>query len=913
MLETEHGGSETQLGHTRSRDHYLSELGEVLDSEAPWLSSMATANNSSFVTDKRSDEDVTDYDEPSMAAPLEEPLKPKPRVSIMDFFGKPPKLSTNPGPELNSNITPDVTESGSGSTVVERQQVEIAGHTPDTSSIVDLENKLYGLAAKRVTAKDFLASFGSKSRKGSGPPAVLEPEATVVEEPVVIASSPVRDVAAVESKIYNESIQSMSARDYLMLKPKARTCFTTIKLPAWRLEEIAHPKPKTMPVTLHLPPQVLKQLSNPLFSRGTKQASAPSGQSANLLFKLMMERAAGGSRLTPIQKLKELEPPSIPRDSLHIHDESPADRRFVGLMQRSSCSLPSIEGDFFTGRQTVLQQPRTLVKSVTHFTDLSQIEQYITEKIPSIHQQPPFARILHQILHYFQDREPASIDQPTFTQEIVDLTQEDEIELTRGDACESAGSSLLWTDHFAPQAASDILIDAPLQQHLRSWVEMTLDKLRFQASASFKRGKRDSFDDFIDDTEPGEEPIYPIMILIGPHGCGKSSAVYAVAKEFNGYVHEVNTGQARGRKDIFTNIKEIATTHLVHRSSNQSKDAFQNGILLFEDCDILFEQDRTFWSVIHEAMDVTRRPIILTCRDLLTIPRNILGLALDANAILDFEGGASQSRLKDYVWLCGVSRGYDIDQSVLNSLDGSDLRLGLMSMQVLCNEEPPVAGQISLTSIAFERDQALEVPESLLLISSQLDALSVSDVLREGTKSQYVHSAMENEFVDQNIIDESLHLSLPSLPFETNMGEIIQDMGVLSRDHPTSSIHEIRREVTAFVASRSRKLTPSIEEFLAVRGERATRSLSGPHTWTPEPVGVDESSITFLLAPGPFVTDLFPVAQLWALFQISLDQKEAELLASNGISVKRFLRWRQFQHPPQQVLRLGLSRVHLAK
>lgn len=921
MLEAGHEGSETQLGASMSRNSSLNEDREHLDfSDGHCASSFATPNNSSFTNDRKSDEDNTDYDEPGSGIAS----RPKSKMSIMDFFGGISRTENNQLAQARDTAQNNETMEPAPGVKHKALKRDTEDSIKNAVDITNLEQKFYDESIKSVTAKELLASFGPSARKK-----LLEVEADkradviikerlsteAAPEPIVVDEEILEDITEVESKIYNNATKTMSARDYLMLKPKRKSYFAVIKLLSARLREIAEPKvAKSLIVKLKVDSAKLKQLSNPLFSRGTNANMELPGTSAKLLFQLMMQRAtAAEPRLSPLQKLKELQPPHIPRDSFHVRNAEPEEARPLSGLNHRIVTVPSIsfEESYFDGQQSkIFEEPRKMLRRKAGYRSFSELKQYVESKVPLVNSYPPLTSIFNRIEKVYTLTQKSI---PLSDCEVVDLTQE-------GTPEDHERSDLLWTDQFAPRSSSDVLVDPTQQRHLRTWITTTLDKLKSQSSCTFKKMKSDTFDDFIDDTEiDEEEPTYPIMILVGPHGCGKSSAVYAVAQELNGYVHEVNTGQARGRKDIFSNIKEIATTHLVHRSNNELKGEFQKGILLFEDCDILFDQDKSFWSVIYETMDVTRRPIILTCHDISMIPNNILSLAQEAGAILDFGRKGSKNFIKDYIWLCGISQGFDIDDSILSKLDPNDLRLGLMSTQVLCNSKPPGSAEteITLTSISIESKDISGSGYSLESAASQADALSLSDIIGERTKSQLQHSIIANEFVDQNIIDETSLLELPSLPFEPNFGHIIYELDLISWDRPLDPplipLNYIRDEVITFVSSRSKRLTLSMQEyFLVHEGPRNTRSLSrSPSEWTPEPIGIDENSIGFQLSSGPFVTDFFPVVQLWALFQLSLDKTETELRQSKGISVKRFLRWRQFQHNPQHILRLGLNQARI--
>jgi len=80
----------------------------------------------------------------------------------------------------------------------------------------------------------------------------------------------------------------------------------------------------------------------------------------------------------------------------------------------------------------------------------------------------------------------------------------------------------------------------------------------------------------------------------------------------------VNT-KNRNKKDNIKALKPLTTTNKNIIASPTSPPLNTNLLIVFEEVDILMEQDKGFWASVYNIMKSTKRPIMLTGNGLFTI------------------------------------------------------------------------------------------------------------------------------------------------------------------------------------------------------------------------------------------------------------------------------------------------------
>lgn len=254
-----------------------------------------------------------------------------------------------------------------------------------------------------------------------------------------------------------------------------------------------------------------------------------------------------------------------------------------------------------------------------------------------------------------------------------------------------------------------------------------------------RKRKSDEMDDFIagsdDDELNDKQSSRNAILLTGPTGCGKTASVYAVAQQLGFEVFEINPGMRRNARDIMDQVGDMTQNHLVQKATgissrrssvsasdseyapplpisppaNQktmasfmgpskknkktvftdtegSKDvkakAQKQSLILFEEVDILFDEDKGFWAAVQALIHTSKRPVILTCNDPSSVPVGDLNLY----AMLEYEKPAPDVATQ-YLRSIAASEGHLLSHKAIQNLylnKDCDLRASLTELNFWC-------------------------------------------------------------------------------------------------------------------------------------------------------------------------------------------------------------------------------------
>lgn len=352
----------------------------------------------------------------------------------------------------------------------------------------------------------------------------------------------------------------------------------------------------------------------------------------------------------------------------------------------------------------------------------------------------------------------------------------------------SSCECLAWTQKYAPVAATQVLQSGKEMHLLKQWLlamkvqsvetggDASGDKSRGKSEGAPKKKKRkNKLDGFVIDSgdEEGEldelsdhdgdgeyvrsglekrsvirsgdvgkkDPsrLKNTIVISGPHGCGKTAAVYAVAKELGFEIFEINSSSRRSGKDILERVGDMTRNHLVQQHRAQAGDFAGDGdeavndvqsgkqgmmtsffkpkpaasgnrpikrgakekaadisskaascksqkqkqsLILLEEADVLYEEDKQFWATLMSLMGQSRRPFVVTCNDESLIPLQSLGL----HGIFRFSAPPIDMAV-DVCLLIAANEGHALKRAAVASLyrsRGEDLRATITELNYWC-------------------------------------------------------------------------------------------------------------------------------------------------------------------------------------------------------------------------------------
>ncbi|KAI0645412.1 hypothetical protein C8Q79DRAFT_691863 [Trametes meyenii] len=344
------------------------------------------------------------------------------------------------------------------------------------------------------------------------------------------------------------------------------------------------------------------------------------------------------------------------------------------------------------------------------------------------------------------------------------------------------------------------------------------------------------------------DAVYNTILLTGPHGCGKTAAVYACAEELGWDVFEVYPGigersgvalnkligesvkSTRPKANFFAkrvvsdDEAEDAPTpiiapaeELVEQTVAETTCTVNQSIVLVEEVDLLYKEDANFWPALQKIIKECRRPMVLTCNDVSLVPLGELPLQTTLPFI-----PCPTSLASSYLQALCLAESYNTSREELGALyenpggpseeraadlalhpeyahlPGPDLRRAINQLQVGC-----ASGDESISEVPASIEQSDQSLEALARLAKGISLSSFLDARLHRPREEVLRDLLLNS-------------ASPSADDELGFKHLVADAYDLDSNLPiTFSTYHRDESILCELLSFAQTCHPSLEELLS--------------------------------------------------------------------------------------------------
>ncbi len=251
---------------------------------------------------------------------------------------------------------------------------------------------------------------------------------------------------------------------------------------------------------------------------------------------------------------------------------------------------------------------------------------------------------------------------------------------------------MTWVDKYEPESLGDFAGQKKQLDKLKKWYE---------------------------NWNPGDDCLF----LHGPPGDGKTSSVYALAKDINLEVFEVNASDDRNKSDI----EELAGS-----ASQQMSLTGKKKIILIDEVDGLSgNKDRGGVSAIIDVIKNTKFPVVLTANDPYESKLRSLRRYCE---LVDF-GKVHLSSMTAHLANICEKEGVEADRKLLKRIarkNSGDMRSAINDLEAVARGENEIKKE-DLEALGF-RDREKEIFEVLKVIFKTMTAKTAKNMANDSEK-----------------------------------------------------------------------------------------------------------------------------------------------------------------------------------
>lgn len=263
----------------------------------------------------------------------------------------------------------------------------------------------------------------------------------------------------------------------------------------------------------------------------------------------------------------------------------------------------------------------------------------------------------------------------------------------------------MWSEKYKPICTKEILRNTKSVKQLKSWLSGWLDREKPAPDydSDFETSSRDSF-----------QTKNNTMVLIGPNGSGKTSAVYGIANELNLNVLEINASSFRNGKRILNDMHE-ATQSKHFRETDDVVDT-KFSLILIEDIDIVYTStDDGFLTAVNQIIGSAKRPVILTSSDIYSPTTQKY---MNTYKFLRFQNMSPQNIIPLLQIITLIEGDFQInrdDLTILFNRSSGDFRKILLNLQLRQTE----SSKLCMNDLFWNLGSILKLPDITTSIESK--------------------------------------------------------------------------------------------------------------------------------------------------------------------------------------------------